>query len=101
MILFFPKNKLSRLVNVSIFSIACEKDRVTVNIVWPTSWSTVGEGPGQGDTAIWTVALDGGKLSVDSVNSPLKSHLKGGLFKVSSPRLTLSLMSPRSGGTHR
>lgn len=33
MILFFPRNKLSRLVNVSIFSIAYEKDRVAVNTV--------------------------------------------------------------------
>ena len=31
MILFFPKNKLSRLVNVSIFSIACEnQDKAAV-----------------------------------------------------------------------
>lgn len=76
MILFFPKNKLSKLVNVSIFSIAYEKDREAVSTVWPTSETGEGKVPGEEIQLSGLEPWDVGNLLIHSGNPPMKSHLK-------------------------
>lgn len=67
MILFFPKNKLSRLVNVSIFSIACEnQDRAALSYPGKRKISGQGERAARG---VGQVLLHSGKF-------PMQPHVK-------------------------